>query len=55
MGGKCAHLGFKPGKGRKNGSEMRDAGANDGHRVAAGIKRTGAEQELRTGNVIGRE
>ena len=47
-GEKCMGCGFKPGRGRKNGSEMRDAGENESDRVAAGSKRTGTEQELRT-------
>lgn len=36
--------GFKPGKGRKNGSKIRDAGANDGDRVPSRDRmRTGKE------------
>lgn len=53
-GEKCMGCGFKPGKMSKNWTKMRRDEQSAGDRVAAGIKRTGAEQELRTGNAIGR-
>lgn len=49
MGEKYMGCGFKPGKMSKNGSKIRDAGANDGDRVPSRDRIGTGDGELRTG------
>ena len=53
-GEKRAHLGFKSGRGRKNGSEMRDVGENESDRVADHDGMGTGDKELRTADGHGR-